>query len=60
MRFERLTCCHKGTYADDCLVNRVVEHRCYIVATADKDLRKRIRKIPGLAPGNPVGQDTFL
>lgn len=22
-RFERLTCDHKGTYADDCIVNRV-------------------------------------
>lgn len=22
-RFERLNCMHKGTYADDCLVNRV-------------------------------------
>merc|ERR1719473_1688571 len=47
-RFKRLTCCHKGTYADDCLVERVEQHRCYIVATADKDLRKRIRKIPGV------------
>jgi U3 small nucleolar RNA-associated protein 24 len=23
-RFERLPCCHKGTYADDCLVARVM------------------------------------
>ena len=47
-RFERLTCTHAGTYADDCIVNRVREHRCYIVATCDKDLRRRIRKIPGV------------
>lgn len=24
-RFERLPCLHKGTYADDCLVNRVTQ-----------------------------------
>ena len=47
-RFERLTCSHKGTYADDCIVHRVTEHRCYIVGTCDKDLRRRLRKIPGV------------
>ncbi|XP_034256240.1 rRNA-processing protein FCF1 homolog [Thrips palmi] len=47
-RFERLPCMHKGTYADDCLVNRVTQHKCYIVATCDKDLKRRIRKIPGV------------
>lgn len=47
-RFKRLTCMHKGTYADDCLVQRVTEHKCYIVATNDKDLKRRIRKIPGV------------
>ncbi|XP_076244616.1 FCF1 rRNA-processing protein Bka [Calliopsis andreniformis] len=47
-RFERLHCMHKGTYADDCLVNRVTQHKCYIVATNDKDLKRRIRKIPGV------------
>lgn len=47
-RFERLTCSHKGTYADDCLVSRVNMHKCYIVATCDKDLKRRIRKIPGV------------
>ena len=46
-RVERLPCAHRGTYADDCLVNRVGEHKCYIVATCDKDLKRRIRKIPG-------------
>ncbi|CAF0713557.1 unnamed protein product [Brachionus calyciflorus] len=47
-RFERLPCMHKGTYADDCLVQRITQHKCYIVATCDKDLRKRIRKIVGV------------
>lgn len=47
-RFERLTCSHKGTYADDCIVSRVMQHRCYIVATNDQALRRRIRKIPGV------------
>lgn len=47
-RFERLPCLHAGTYADDCLVQRVTQHKCYIVATCDKDLKRRIRKIPGV------------
>jgi len=47
-RFVRLPCMHKGTYADDCLVDRVTQHKCYIVATCDKDLKRRIRKIPGV------------
>ncbi|VDD80702.1 unnamed protein product [Mesocestoides corti] len=46
-RIERLTCQHKGTYADDCLVERCAA-RCYIVATCDRDLRRRIRKITGV------------
>ena len=44
-RFERLPCSHSGTYADDCLVQRCLQHRCYIVATCDKDLKRRIRKV---------------
>ena len=47
-RMRRLTCCHRGTYADDCIVDRISQHRCYIVGTNDKDLKKRIRKIPGV------------
>ncbi|GBP20443.1 rRNA-processing protein FCF1 homolog [Eumeta japonica] len=47
-RFERIACLHKGTYADDCIVQRVTQHKCYIVATNDKDLKRRIRKIPGV------------
>ncbi|CAM9926286.1 unnamed protein product [Lampetra planeri] len=47
-RFERLPCSHKGTYADDCLVQRVTQHKCYIVATVDRELKRRIRKVPGV------------
>ncbi|KAI0977336.1 Fcf1-domain-containing protein [Xylaria venustula] len=47
-RWERITCDHKGTYADDCIVDRVMQHRVYIVATNDKDLVRRIRKVPGV------------
>ncbi|CAN6710871.1 unnamed protein product [Malus baccata var. baccata] len=47
-RFERLLCTHKGTYADDCIVERVTQHKCYIVATCDRDLKRRIRKVPGV------------
>ena len=31
-RFERLPCLHTGTYADDCLVQRVTQHKCYMVS----------------------------
>lgn len=47
-RFVRLTCQHKGIYADDCLCRRVEANPVYIVATCDKDLKRRIRKIPGV------------
>jgi U3 small nucleolar RNA-associated protein 24 len=47
-RFQRITCGCKGTYADDCLVKLSNAHKCYIVATCDKDLKRRIRKIPGV------------
>lgn len=47
-RFKRIPCSHKGTYADDCLVHRVTAHRIYIVATCDRDLKRRIRKVPGI------------
>lgn len=47
-RFKRLTCTHKGTYADDCIVDRCSAHRVYIVATCDKDLKRRLRKVIGI------------
>ncbi|KAK3995100.1 Fcf1-domain-containing protein [Cladorrhinum sp. PSN332] len=47
-RWTTLTCDHKGTYADDCIVDRIQKHRIYIVATNDRDLKRRIRKVPGV------------
>lgn len=47
-RWERLACTHRGTYADDCLVDRVMQHRFYIVGTNDVALKRRLRKIPGV------------
>ena len=46
-RIERIPCTHKGTYADDCICERIRQHKCYIVATCDRDLRRRIRKVSG-------------
>lgn len=46
--FEVLPCSHKGTYADDCIVDRITRHRCYMVGTCDKELKGRIRKVPGI------------
>ena len=45
-RFEKLHC--GTTYADDCIVNTVTQSPIYIVGTADKDLKRRLRKIPGV------------
>ena len=48
-RFMRMTgYLDHGHYADDDIVNMVQQHRCFIVATCDKDLKRRIRKIPGV------------
>ncbi|XP_068667281.1 uncharacterized protein [Aristolochia californica] len=47
-RFERLPCTHKGTYADDCIVDRVTQIRCGQHNTCDRDLKRRICKIPGV------------
>ena len=48
-RFTRLPAMKPGaTYADDDLVERVTAHRIYIVATCDRELKRRIRKIPGV------------
>ncbi|XP_071516238.1 rRNA-processing protein FCF1 homolog isoform X1 [Panulirus ornatus] len=58
-RMETLPCLHKGIYADDCLVQRIKQHKCYIVATCDRDLKRRIRKIPGV-PIMCVSQHKFV
>lgn len=48
-RFTRLPAMRPGaTYADDDLVERVTAHRIYIVATCDRELKRRLRKIPGV------------
>ena len=47
-RLERLECTHKGTYADDCIIERIKSHKCYIVATCDRELRRRVRQVPGI------------
>ncbi|OAG28785.1 U3 small nucleolar RNA-associated protein 24 [Nematocida displodere] len=47
-RYKRLTCDHKGIYADNCLVERVKKHPCYVIATCDRELKQRLRKIPGV------------
>ena len=47
-RWERLKCDHKGVYADDCIIDRIMKHKIYIVATNDRDLKRRIRKVPGV------------
>ncbi|KAL9096534.1 MAG: hypothetical protein Q9163_006437 [Psora crenata] len=47
-RWVRLACSHSGGYADDCIVDRVQRHRIYVVATNDRDLKRRLRKIPGV------------
>lgn len=57
-RWTRLQCDHKGVYADDCIVDRVTKDRIYIVATNDKDLRSRLRKIPGV-PLLAVGRGKY-
>ena len=45
-RFRRIPT--DSDYADDAIVKLVTDHRCYCVATADKALQRRIRKIPGV------------
>ena len=47
-RFERIPCNCKGCYADDCITQMAKQWRCFIVATCDKELRGRVRKIPGV------------
>eukprot|EP00485_Elphidium_margaritaceum_P022557 CAMPEP_0202712638 /NCGR_PEP_ID=MMETSP1385-20130828/43553_1 /ASSEMBLY_ACC=CAM_ASM_000861 /TAXON_ID=933848 /ORGANISM="Elphidium margaritaceum" /LENGTH=203 /DNA_ID=CAMNT_0049372727 /DNA_START=21 /DNA_END=632 /DNA_ORIENTATION=- len=47
-RIRRLKCQHQGIYADDCICRRLEQHRIFLVATCDRDLKKRLRKIPGV------------
>ncbi|KAK2027024.1 Fcf1-domain-containing protein [Colletotrichum zoysiae] len=57
-RFERLRCSHPGTYADDCIVSNVTRHRCYLVGTNDRELKQKLRKIPGV-PLITVGKGRY-
>lgn len=57
-RWERLKCDHKGVYADDCIVERVTKSRIYIVATNDRDLKRRLRKVTGV-PIMSVGKGKY-
>ena len=43
----------KGTYADDDIVEHARVHRCFIVATCDKDLKRRLRKPSPSRPRSP-------
>lgn len=45
-RFKRLTC--ESKYADDCVIRTVTANPIYIVATCDQDLKRRLRKVPGV------------
>lgn len=47
-KWEHLQCDHKGVYADDCIVDRICKHKIYIVATNDRELKRRVRKVPGV------------
>lgn len=57
-RWQRLHCTHAGTYADDCIFSTVSKHRCYLVGTNDKQLRQRLRKLPGV-PLVAVGRGKY-
>lgn len=44
-RFERLPCTHKGTYADDCIVNRVTQVLYIYIISIDVILLLLVIKI---------------
>ena len=58
MRDENALSVTKGLYADNCIVDRVTKHRVYLVATNDRALKRRIRKIPGV-PIISVGKGKY-
>lgn len=57
-RWKVLKCSHTGTYADDCIVDTCMKHRIYLVGTNDKNLRTRLRRIPGV-PLIAVGRGKY-
>mmetsp|Transcript_19069 Transcript_19069/g.38892 ORF Transcript_19069/g.38892 Transcript_19069/m.38892 type:complete len:147 (-) Transcript_19069:144-584(-) len=46
----KLTCSHSSSliYADDCILHTIKNNKNFLVATCDKDLKRRIRKISGV------------
>lgn len=58
-RWQRLQRGHSGTYADNCIISRVLQHRIYLFGTNDKHLRRRLRKIPGF-PLAGAGKESTL
>ncbi|KAI5192249.1 U3 small nucleolar RNA-associated protein 24 [Nematocida minor] len=59
-KYKRLTCDHSGIYADNCFVDRVKQHPCYIIATCDKELKQRLRRIPGVPILSVQGMQYFV
>ena len=57
-RWQRLTCSHAGTYADDCIVSTCTKNRIYLVGTNDAPLKRRLRAIPGV-PLVSVGRGKY-
>ena len=57
-RWDRLRCSHSGTYADDCIYTLCETHRIYLVGTNDKQLRQRLRRLPGV-PLVAVGKGKY-
>eukprot|EP00768_Dysnectes_brevis_P001062 gnl/Dysnectes_brevis/1253_a1400_3260.p1 GENE.gnl/Dysnectes_brevis/1253_a1400_3260~~gnl/Dysnectes_brevis/1253_a1400_3260.p1 ORF type:complete len:205 (+),score=1.05 gnl/Dysnectes_brevis/1253_a1400_3260:38-652(+) len=59
-RVKRIKCMHDRVgYADDCLVHTAKSADCYIVATCDRELKRRLRKIPGV-PIMTVGRRRYM
>ena len=56
-RFERLPCMHKGTYADDCLVNRVTQVSRII--SVSHNLKERERERGGMGWGGTMIMFSF-
>ncbi|KAI5161824.1 U3 small nucleolar RNA-associated protein 24 [Nematocida ausubeli] len=59
-KFQRLKCDHPGIYADNCFVERVKQHPCYIIATCDKELKQRLRRIPGVPILSVQGKQYYV
>ncbi|KAI5128174.1 U3 small nucleolar RNA-associated protein 24 [Nematocida parisii] len=59
-KYHRLKCDHSGTYADNCIVDRVKQHPCYIIATCDKELKQRLRRIPGVPILSVQGKQYYV